>query len=89
MYDEMSCLIEKSVNDSLEVRADDYPRELEQRREREHKYAKFDEITNLKDTIIKKLILNQKSEVEKVKSFMEKSTKEEMGEWEKLTDKFA
>jgi hypothetical protein len=35
MYDEMSCLIEKSVNgnifkkDSLEVRADDYPRELE------------------------------------------------------------
>ena len=51
--------------------------------------ARYDEILTMKDEIIKKLILHTKEEVDKSKEKLEKSTKEEIQEWEKLTDKFA
>jgi hypothetical protein len=45
--------------------------------------------SNLNDSNLINKNESAKNYLEKVKSFMEKSTKEEMGEWEKLTDKFA
>lgn len=65
-------MIEKSINDTLEVNTEDYPREMELKRDREHKYARFDEISALKDEIIKKLLLNQKEEIVNLKKNMEK-----------------
>ena len=51
----------------MDIRTDDYPREMELKRDRENKYSRFDEISALKDDIIKKLLLNQKEEVNAVK----------------------
>lgn len=62
---------------------------MEERQARDKRAERVEEFLLLKDEIIKKLILQSKTDVETAKSEMEQSTKKEMVEWEQLTDKFA
>lgn len=89
LYDDIITLIEKPVNETLEIKTEDYPREIEARRAQEDRVQRYDEIFAMKDSIIKKLLLQNKEDVQKTKEKLERSTKEEIQEWEKLTDKFA
>ena len=53
-------MVQFIILENIEVSAEDYPREMETKRDRENKYSRFDEVSLLKDEIIKKLIINQK-----------------------------
>ena len=44
--------------DSLDIRTDDYPRELDCKKERDMKHQRSDDLAQLKSEIIKKLILD-------------------------------
>lgn len=84
MYEEMISLLEKPIHgksfilEHLELNAEDYPRELDSRKDQEKRLARYEDILEMKDQIIKKLILHTKEEVNKTKTQLEKNTKEEI-----------
>ena len=68
---------------------DDFPREIEERREKLEKYDKMKKLIKTKDDIIWNLLCEKKEREEKNLNQLKEKAHNEISEWVKLSDKYA
>jgi hypothetical protein len=79
----------KPFKKSIDVNCEDFPRELDKRREKMEELEKLKRLLKAKDDIIWNLIQEKKDQEEKeLRSYKEK-THNEIAEWAKLSDKYS
>jgi hypothetical protein len=81
--------IVKPFKKNIEVSTEDFPRELDEQREKLQGFEKMKKLLKAKDDIIWNLIQEKKLKDEKEIMKLKEKTQNEVAEWAKLSDKYA
>lgn len=89
LHETVELILAKPVKQNIEIPADDFSRDLEERARKLNKYEKMKNLIKAKDDIIWALLnekkLKEEFEINKIKE----KTHKEISEWVKLSDKYA